>query len=149
MTPHTEIANPAAKRDPSRDVRKTNGFRRRELFDRVLREEDVCWICRQRVDKSLRGVRVYNQAKGTRPLHPMSPSLDEIDPVSAGGDPLDRANVHLAHLVCNESRGDRASSDRRWFVPLNITAPKPKAGGGRAERAASGPATRASRDWSS
>lgn len=128
-----------------RDVRKTKGSRRRELFERVLREEDYCWICRQLVDKSLRGVRVYNPRTKARPLHPQSPSLDECVPVSFGGDPLARSNVRLAHLVCNERRGDALAADphAQWYAPL-VPARSADAGA-----RAAGAAVARSRDWTS
>ena len=70
--------------------RYANGHRRRELRRRVLAEEDACWICGRPVDKSLPAG------------DPMAPELDEVVPVSLGGSPVDRANVRLAHRVCNE-----------------------------------------------
>lgn len=118
---------PGAGRDP----RKANGHRRRLLFARVLAEESVCWLCGRPVDPSLRGVRVYDPSTGRRPLHPLSPTLDEVVPVSCGGDPLDRSNVRLAHLRCNEARGDR--------VPGSFAA----------RPSAACPQPRASQDWAS
>ncbi|MEY8436246.1 HNH endonuclease [Atopobiaceae bacterium 24-176] len=76
--------------------RRANGSARDRLCRRVLAEEDRCWICGQPVDKDLRGT-----------CHPMAPEVDEIVPVSAGGDPLDRGNVRLAHRICNVRRGNR------------------------------------------
>lgn len=76
--------------------RRSNGSARNKLARQVLAEEDHCWICGQPVDKDLRGT-----------IHPLAPEIDEIIPVSAGGDPLDRANVHLAHRICNERRGNK------------------------------------------
>lgn len=74
--------------------RRTNGHRRNQLRARVLREEDTCWLCNQPVDKTL------------PPYLAGSPEVDEIVPVSLGGDPLDRANTHLAHRLCNVRRGN-------------------------------------------
>jgi hypothetical protein len=37
----------------------------------------------------------------------MCPSLDHVVPVSASGTSHTRANVRLAHLVCNTKRGNR------------------------------------------
>ncbi|MBO1751721.1 hypothetical protein J4G33_07895 [Actinotalea sp. BY-33] len=75
--------------------RVANGHRRRELRKRVLREEDRCGICGQLVDKTLpHGL-------------PESPEVDEIMPVSLGGDPLARTNVRLSHRrICNQRRGN-------------------------------------------
>jgi 5-methylcytosine-specific restriction endonuclease McrA len=74
--------------------RNANGHRRRRIRARVLAEEDICWICGQPVDKRL------------KTPHPGSPEVDEIIPVSLGGDPLDRKNCRLSHRLCNVRRGD-------------------------------------------
>lgn len=74
--------------------RNANGARRRRLRARILREETICGICGQPVDKTL------------RTPDPGSPEVDEIVPVSLGGDPLDRANCRLAHRICNVRRGN-------------------------------------------
>jgi 5-methylcytosine-specific restriction endonuclease McrA len=76
--------------------RQANGHRRRQLRARVLREESECWLCGLPVDVSL-------------PPHlDGSPEVDEVIPVSAGGDPLDRNNTRLAHRLCNVRRGQQA-----------------------------------------
>lgn len=36
--------------------------------------------------------------------HPKAPTIDHLLPVSAGGDDV-RANVRLAHFICNSRRG--------------------------------------------
>ena len=38
----------------------------------------------------------------------MSFEVDEIVPVSLGGDPLDRSNVQATHRICNERKGNKA-----------------------------------------
>ena len=65
--------------------RYSNGHRRRQLRARVLAEEDICWLCNLPVDKTL------------KTPDPMSAEVEEIVPVSLGGDPLARANCRLAH----------------------------------------------------
>lgn len=65
--------------------RRANGYRRDLVRRRVLREETDCWLCGQPVDKTL------------KTPHPGSPEVDEIVPVSKGGDPFARANCRLAH----------------------------------------------------
>jgi len=40
--------------------------------------------------------------------HPKAPTVDHIVPVSEGGDDT-RANVQLAHFVCNSVKGARGS----------------------------------------
>jgi len=74
--------------------RRANGHRRNQVRARVLREEDDCWLCGLPVDKTL-------------PPHlPGSPEVDEIVPVSLGGDPIDRTNCRLSHRLCNVRRGN-------------------------------------------
>lgn len=73
--------------------RRRNGHRRNQLRARVLREETHCAICGDEVDTSLpHGL-------------PESPEVDELLPVSRGGDPLDRDNCRLTHRRCNRQRG--------------------------------------------
>lgn len=75
--------------------RQANGHRRRMLRARILATETQCAICGGDVDKTLH----Y--------LDPMAPEVDEILPVSFGGDPLARANTRLAHrCLCNQRRGN-------------------------------------------
>src|SRR5699024_3430920 len=68
--------------------RRTNSTRRNKLRARVLREETICWLCGEAVNTSLQAGL------------PQSPEVDEILPVSLGGDPYDRSNVRLAHRLC-------------------------------------------------
>ncbi len=67
----------------------------------VIDESDVCWLCGRGVNKDL----PYP--------HPMSASVDLVVPLSRGGNFLDRENLRLAHLYCNESRGNRPVFSRR------------------------------------
>jgi 5-methylcytosine-specific restriction endonuclease McrA len=78
----------------TRNPRYANGYRRRQLRARVLTEEDCCWLCGRPVDKD------------PPHLDPWAPVIDEIIPVSKGGNPYDRNNVRLAHRRCNARRGD-------------------------------------------
>jgi len=82
-----------ATRKPN--VRRKNGSRRTKLRARVAAEGAPCHLCGKAID--------YTLPTG----HPMSFELDEIIPVSKGGDPLDRANVAPAHRICNQRRGNR------------------------------------------
>lgn len=75
--------------------RSANGHRRRQLVERVKREESICWLCGRDVDVTL------------RTPHPLSPEVHELIPVSKGGDPLDRNNCRLTHRRCNREQGDR------------------------------------------
>ena len=78
--------------------RRSNSHRRNTLRARVLSSEDTCWLCTLPVDVTL------------PPGMPDSPEIDEIIPVSLGGSPYDRDNVHLAHRLCNQRRGNRMPS---------------------------------------
>jgi hypothetical protein len=95
---------------PKSNPRVANGHRRRQLRARVLREEDTCWLCGGLVDKSL------------PPNDPMAPELDEVQPVSLGGSPYDRANVRLSHRLHNQQRGNGLRHMQRRRVP-DFTAP--------------------------
>lgn len=79
--------------------RRANGTKRDRLRKRVLREESHCHLCNQAVDVTLpHGL-------------PGSPEVDEILPVTYGGDPLDRQNCHLSHRYCNR---------KRWHGPIHV-----------------------------
>lgn len=92
--------------------RNRNGARRRQLRARVLAAYDTCAICGQPVDKRL------------RTPHPLSPEVDEITPVSRGGDPLSWDNVRLTHRRCNRLKSNK--SDEYARAQLTRT-PQPKA----------------------
>jgi hypothetical protein len=81
--------------------RYANGHRRRQVMAKVYREETECGICHETVDKTL----PYLNPRTGKP-DPMSKSVDEIVPVSLGGSPIDRRNARLAHLGCNQKRGN-------------------------------------------
>ncbi len=85
--------------------RRANGYRRDKLTARVYREEDLCGICSQPVDKTI----PYIDPDTSKP-HPWAKSIDEIIPISLGGSALERANVRLAHRICNIRRGDGTRS---------------------------------------
>ena len=75
--------------------RYANGAARRKLRAWLKAQGLPCHLCGGAID--------YSLPAG----HPMSFEVDEIVPVSCGGDPLDRANVAPAHRICNERRGNR------------------------------------------
>ena len=75
--------------------RYANGAARRKLRAWLKAQGLPCHLCGGAID--------YTLPAG----HPMSFEVDEIVPVSRGGDPLDRANVAPAHRICNERRGNR------------------------------------------
>lgn len=78
-----------------RNSRYANGAARVRVRRRVLAEETICHLCGHEVDVTLPAGM------------PDSPELDEIVPVSLGGSPTDRANIRLAHRICNQRRGNR------------------------------------------
>ena len=89
----------------ARDPRRIDERAREAIKARVKAEESICHLCLTPVDKTLR--------EGL----PGSPEVDEVIPVSQGGDPLDRANCHLAHKSCNARRGGMSVSEfqRRYL----------------------------------
>lgn len=74
--------------------RYANGSRRRQLRARILATETHCALCGDPVDRTI------------PTPHPMSPEVDEIIPVSLGGDPLARSNTQLTHRICNIRKGN-------------------------------------------
>lgn len=110
--------------------RRANGHRRRQVVARVLAEENTCWLCNGLVDKTLTVVDGKHTKKcsdtdcaGCFP-HPMSPTVDEVVPVSLGGSPFERSNCRLAHRLHNIQRGNgtraikpavkTVKTSRRW-----------------------------------
>lgn len=93
-----------------RNPRYANGARRRAIRARLLATQDACALCGKAIDKSL------------RTPHPMSAEVDEIVPVSRGGDPLDIRNCQLVHRVCNQRKGNgrvRRSAARPSGLPTS------------------------------
>ena len=91
--------------DMTSNPRNANGHRRRTVRAQVLAEEDDCGICGQPVDKTL--------PAGL----PGSAEVDEIIPVSKGGNPFRRENCRLSHRRCNVLRGND-SRPRSVLVPF-------------------------------
>lgn len=66
-----------------------------------------CWICGHNIDYELDA------------RHPLSFTLDHLQPLSKGGNRLDPANARSAHRRCNSARGNRTTpapqrASRRW-----------------------------------
>lgn len=103
------------KREPWGDRRRDAYHRRRALKKQAStgnpvllseiakRDKWKCGICRKRVNPKL----VWP--------HPMSPSLDHVVPLTKGG-AHDPANVVLAHLVCNTSKGNRGGGEQLALI---------------------------------
>lgn len=88
----------------TRNPRYSNGHARRRLRRWLAAQERGCWICRafgrpDRID--------YDLPAG----HPLAFEVDELRPISLGGDPLDYGNVDAAHRYCNEWRGNKTVSE--------------------------------------
>ena len=104
--------------------RRSNGSKRTKLRRQVAAEGAPCHLCGGPIDYAL------------EPGHPMCFELDEIVPVSLGGDPLDRSNLAPAHRLCNQKRGNKLLE--LWFAQREGEMRT------EAERTVSG---RCSRDW--
>lgn len=83
------------KSKPPGNPRNANGNARRKLRARLKAMGMDCHLCGMPID--------YSLPSG----HPMSFEVDELVPVSRGGDPLDFSNVAAAHRICNQKRGNK------------------------------------------
>lgn len=81
--------------------RRSNGTRRNKLRARVKELGLPCAICGKPIDYSLPA------------RDPMAYELDEIIPVSRGGDPLDPTNVQPAHRCCNLAKSNKVVINRQ------------------------------------
>ena len=93
--------------------RNANGYRRRQLRRRILAVENVCAICHEPVDKTLGLMAGQHSPRCSTPdcagcvPDPRRAEIDEIVPVSLGGDPLLRSNTQLSHRECNRRKSNR------------------------------------------
>lgn len=81
--------------------RSRNGNRRRKLRMWLKAQGRPCWICQafgrpSEID--------YSLPAG----HPWAFEVDELVPVSKGGDPYDMRNVDAVHRACNQWRGNKS-----------------------------------------
>lgn len=84
----------------SANPRRKKGYKRDKLWKRVRAERRPCHLCGYPID--------YDAGY----LDKRSFQLDELDPVSKGGDHTDYANVDAAHRCCNQWRGNRRLTPR-------------------------------------
>lgn len=100
--PYTDADRDRYHRKRARRKQAATGepVRREEI---AARDKYRCGVCRKKVNMKLQWP------------HPMSPSLDHIDPLSLGG-PHDPANIRLTHLQCNVSRGNRGGGEQLALV---------------------------------
>lgn len=80
-----------AKNNP----RYANGNKRRAIRERWKAAGEPCGICGKPIDYSLGFIT--DATTGKKRLHPMAFVVDEIVPVSKGGDPLAFENTRPAH----------------------------------------------------
>lgn len=89
----------------SNNPRYANGSRRNKIRARWKAIGAPCALCGKSIDYSLG--YIVDPRTGRKRLHPMAFVVDEIVPVSCGGDPLDFENTQPAHWMCNARRGNR------------------------------------------
>lgn len=69
----------------------------------ILATQDVCAICGQPVDKSLKYPDKY------------AATVDHIIPLERGGHPSDITNLQLAHNICNRLKSDKLMHENDRF----------------------------------
>lgn len=100
------------------DPRTTNGTARRRIRRLVKAQSDHCALCGLPVDKTLNTMPGQHSPRCVRPdcpgcvPHPMRAEVDEIIPVSKGGNPLDLDNCQLTHRICNLRKGNGTRDER-------------------------------------
>lgn len=72
------------------------GRPRTRLVRHVHSRDTHCHLC---------GLLLRTDLRGTN--HPLAPTVDELVPISKGGDPLDPTNCRAACRCCNTSRNNR------------------------------------------
>lgn len=80
------------------NVRRQNGAARARIKARLIAEacgQPVCHLCGRPIDVHLPAGQ------------PWAFEIDEIVPVSKGGDPHDLRNCAPAHRICNQRRGNK------------------------------------------
>ena len=82
-----------------KDPRTSNGTARRKIRAYWKAQQLPCALCGRAID--------YELPAG----HPLSFEVDEIVPVSRGGDPLSLENTQPAHRLCNQQKGNRMLGD--------------------------------------
>lgn len=92
--------------------RRANGARRTAIRARLKASGRPCGICGQPIDYSA----PYRLPDGH--INPFAFVVDEIVPVSRGGDPLDIANCQPAHYCCNARKGASMPGDDRARAPI-------------------------------
>jgi 5-methylcytosine-specific restriction endonuclease McrA len=86
----------------------------RRIRAQILAQGKPCWICRQPIDLTIPWRDPYTGA-----ANPWSATIDHLQPLARGGDPLDPTNLAAAHRRCNIQRAHRLyrlypTTSRRW-----------------------------------
>lgn len=94
--------------------RNANGHRRRTLRKRLLARGGTCaWEFCPWPDEPLDPTLHHHDDK--------APEVDELVPVSLGGNPLSRANTRLLHRYCNRERGNGTRAVKAPPQPVSTT----------------------------
>ena len=101
--------------------RYANGHTRRKIRMRWAAIGAPCALCGKPIDYSLGFV--LDRRTGKKRMHPMAFVVDEIVPVSKGGDPLDFTNTQPTHWICNARKGDGTRLQRGHTAALPLPQP--------------------------
>ena len=112
--------------------RYAKGSARRKLRGWLAAQDLPCHLCGRPIDYDLPA------------RDPWAFEVDELVPVSLGGDPYDPGNVAPAHRICNQRRGNRSVEQARRLLRGQVAC-KPEAPG--AGATADQPRPRTTRDW--
>ena len=89
--------------------RYANGNARRKLRERYLRERpNPCPLCGQEIDYD---APYYIHVNGKRTVNPYAFVIDEIEPVSKGGNPYRRSSTQAVHAHCNWEKSDKSMAE--------------------------------------
>lgn len=121
--------------------RRANGSRRTKLMARLKAMRLPCALCGKPIDYELTTWR--DPKDGKLKPHPMRFEVDEIIPVSRGGDPLEWSNLQPSHRICNQKRGNMTMA--QWRAKQRQRETASEAARTRCEAAAS--EIRTSRQW--
>ena len=97
--------------------RRANGARRTAIRARLKASGRPCGICGAPIDYSAPYRLVVGYRLDGTPITEVNPEafvVDEIVPVSRGGDPLDIANCQPAHFRCNAAKGNHMPGEQGY-----------------------------------
>lgn len=97
--PCAKVVDKAARHAKLKGATKIERVRPRVIY---ARDKFTCGICGKPIDMD------------TRAPHPLSPSLDHVVPLSAGGQHTS-LNLRAAHFICNSRRGNRGPAQTRMI----------------------------------